>query len=78
MTIPEEAILLRIFLGESDRYQGKPLYEKPGLRGCPKVRRQLTSCQGYQTLAPYRTRPVPREGLCTDYPLRTIRSMRVG
>ena len=27
MTIPEEAILLRIFLGESDRYEGKPLYE---------------------------------------------------
>jgi uncharacterized protein len=27
MHLPEEAELLRIFLGESDRYQGKPLYE---------------------------------------------------
>jgi hypothetical protein len=27
MTIPEEATQLRIFLGESDRYDGKPLYE---------------------------------------------------
>ncbi len=27
MQIPREAILLRIFLGESDRWQHKPLYE---------------------------------------------------
>ena len=27
MTIPEEATLLRIFVGESDRWEGKPLYE---------------------------------------------------
>ena len=27
MKIPEEGQLLRIFIGESDRYQGKPLYE---------------------------------------------------
>jgi PII-like signaling protein len=27
MTIPEEATLLRIFLGESDRHDGRPLYE---------------------------------------------------
>ncbi|MBN1909546.1 MAG: DUF190 domain-containing protein [Pirellulales bacterium] len=27
MKLPSEAELLRIFLGESDRYQGKPLYE---------------------------------------------------
>ena len=27
MIIPEEGYLLRIFIGESDRYQGKPLYE---------------------------------------------------
>jgi PII-like signaling protein len=27
MTIPEEATLLRIFLGESDRHEGRPLYE---------------------------------------------------
>ena len=27
MKLPSEAELLRIFIGESDRYQGKPLYE---------------------------------------------------
>ncbi len=27
MKIPEEATLLRIFLGESDRHDGRPLYE---------------------------------------------------
>ena len=27
MQIPREAVLLRIFLGEADRYQGRPLYE---------------------------------------------------
>src|SRR5438874_10095857 len=27
MTIPEQAVLLRIFLGESDRWQHQPLYE---------------------------------------------------
>ena len=27
MTIPEEATLLRIFLGEGDRHEGRPLYE---------------------------------------------------
>jgi hypothetical protein len=27
MNIPQDAILLRIFVGEADKYQGKPLYE---------------------------------------------------
>ena len=27
MRIPEDAVLLRVFLGESDRHQGRPLYE---------------------------------------------------
>jgi hypothetical protein len=27
MQIPKDAVLLRIFLGEGDKYQGKPLYE---------------------------------------------------
>jgi PII-like signaling protein len=27
MTMPEEATLLRVFLGESDRHDGRPLYE---------------------------------------------------
>ncbi len=28
MQIPEQGTLLRIFIGESDRYDGKPLYEQ--------------------------------------------------
>ena len=27
MQIPKDAVLLRIFIGEGDRYHGKPLYE---------------------------------------------------
>jgi PII-like signaling protein len=27
MQIPEDAVLLRIFIGESDRWEGKPLVE---------------------------------------------------
>lgn len=27
MQVPQDAVLLRIFLGESDKWQGKPLYE---------------------------------------------------
>ena len=27
MQIPKEAVLLRIFIGETDKFQGKPLYE---------------------------------------------------
>jgi PII-like signaling protein len=28
MKLPEDALLLRIFIGESDHYKGKPLYEQ--------------------------------------------------
>lgn len=28
MKLPEQALMLRIFIGESDRYNGKPLYEQ--------------------------------------------------
>ena len=45
MRLPEEAELLRIFIGESDRYQGKPLYEaivlearKRGMAGATVLR----------------------------------------
>jgi hypothetical protein len=27
MQLPKDAVLLRIFLGEADKYQGRPLYE---------------------------------------------------
>jgi PII-like signaling protein len=45
MTIPAEGMLLRIFIGESDRYSGKPLYEwlieqarEAGLAGATALR----------------------------------------
>lgn len=45
MRLPEEAELLRIFIGESDRWQGKPLYEaivlearKRGMAGATVLR----------------------------------------
>lgn len=28
MRLPEEGMLLRIFIGDTDKYQGKPLYEQ--------------------------------------------------
>lgn len=45
MNIPEDAYLLRIFIGESDRWEGTPLYEaivrkakKDGLAGATVLR----------------------------------------
>ncbi|MBM4103439.1 MAG: DUF190 domain-containing protein [Planctomycetes bacterium] len=45
MKLPSEAQLLRIFIGEADKYQGKPLYEaivmlarEKGLAGATVVR----------------------------------------
>ena len=32
MKLPEEGMLLRIFIGESDKYKGKPLYEQIVIR----------------------------------------------
>lgn len=32
MQLPQDALLLRIFLGESDRHEGRPLYEAIVLR----------------------------------------------
>ena len=33
MQLPKDAVLLRIFIGEADRHQGKPLYEAIVLKG---------------------------------------------
>ena len=33
MHLPEDALLLRIFIGESDRYRHRPLYEAIVLKG---------------------------------------------
>ena len=45
MVLPEEGHLLRIYIGESDRHEGKPLYEwivrearKFGLAGATAIR----------------------------------------
>ncbi len=45
MTLPKEGFLLRIFIGEADRYQGQPLYEwivhrarEQGLAGATVIR----------------------------------------
>jgi PII-like signaling protein len=32
MQLPEDAVLLRVFIGEADKHQGKPLYEAIVLR----------------------------------------------
>lgn len=32
MNIPEEGVLLRVFVGETDRFEGRPLYEQIVLR----------------------------------------------
>jgi PII-like signaling protein len=32
MKLPEEAVMLRIYIGESDHYNGRPLYEEIVLR----------------------------------------------
>lgn len=48
MNIPEESLLLRIFVGESDRHDGKPLFEaivlkarEVGLAGATVLRSSL-------------------------------------
>ena len=45
MQIPQDAVLLRIFIGESDKHDGKPLYEaivlkarREGLAGATVIR----------------------------------------
>ncbi len=45
MTLPKEGFLLRIFIGEADRYEGRPLYEwivhrarEQGLAGATVIR----------------------------------------
>ena len=50
MRLPEEAELLRIFIGESDRWHGKPLYEaivlearKRGMAGATVLRDEVSA-----------------------------------
>jgi PII-like signaling protein len=65
-----EAILLRIFIGESDRYEGKPLYKylvemfrKEGLSGTTVLR----GIEGYGKTSKMQTMSILR--LSTDLPI---------
>ena len=65
-----EAILLRIFIGESDKYDGKPLYRhlvelfrKEGLAGATVVR----GIEGFGKTSKFRTTAILR--LSTDLPI---------
>ncbi len=65
-----EATLLRIFIGESDRYEGKPLYRylvdlfrKEGLSGATVLR----GIEGFGKTSKFRTTAILR--LSTDLPI---------
>ena len=70
MTLPREAMLLRIFIGERDRHHGKPLYEaivvkarEAGLAGATVLRGVL----GYGRSSKLHTAKIVR--LSDDLPL---------
>ena len=70
MHLPEQALLLRIFLGESDKLDGKPLYEaiilkarEAGLAGATLVR----GAMGYGQASRLHTAKILR--LSQDLPL---------
>jgi uncharacterized protein len=70
MNLPEEAILLRIFIGESEKYHGRPLYEtivlkarELGLAGATVLRSSL----GYGASSHIHTAKILR--LSYDLPL---------
>jgi len=70
MKIPESGKLLRIFIGESDRWQGKPLHEalveearKHGLGGATVLR----GCLGFGAHSRIHTSKILR--LSTDLPI---------
>jgi len=44
MQIPEDAVLLRIFIGESDRHRRQPLYEAIVLESAPRCRWPVLPC----------------------------------
>jgi len=70
MVLPEEGCLLRIFIGESDKYEGKPLYEwivrrarERGLAGATVVR----GLEGFGAHSRVHTAKILR--LSTDLPV---------
>ncbi len=46
MKLPEQAMMLKIFIGESDRYKGKPLYEQIVLKARELNLAGATVCRG--------------------------------
>ena len=70
MKIPEEGKLLRVFIGESDRFDGKPLYEailllarSEGLAGCTVIK----GCEGFGAASRIHTAKLLR--LSEDLPI---------
>ena len=70
MVLPKEGCLLRIFIGESDRYQGQPLYEwivrtarEHGLAGATVLR----GLEGFGAHSRVHTAKILR--LSTDLPI---------
>lgn len=70
MKLPQTGKLLRIFIGESDRYEGKPLYEailmlarSRGLAGCTVVK----GCEGFGANSRIHTTKILR--LSEDLPM---------
>ncbi|MBI4237603.1 MAG: DUF190 domain-containing protein [Deltaproteobacteria bacterium] len=70
MKIPEAGKLLRIFIGESDKHHGQPLYEailhlarREGLAGCTVVK----GCEGFGAASRIHTSKILR--LSEDLPV---------
>ena len=70
MKIPEEGKLLRVFIGEADKWEGKPLYEaivhlakKEGLAGATVLR----GCMGFGAKSTMHTAKILR--LSEDLPI---------
>ena len=70
MKIPEEGKLLRIFIGESDKFEGQPLHEailhlarREGLAGCTAIK----GFEGFGAASPIHTTKILR--LSEDLPI---------
>ena len=71
MSLPEEGYLLRVFIGESDRHEGKPLYEwlvlkakSEGLAGATVLRGIMGFGANSRTIRTFKI-----ERLSTDMPM---------
>jgi PII-like signaling protein len=70
MVLPEESYLLRIFIGESDRHEGKPLYEWIVLRARLRGLAGATAMRGIMGFGAHsRIHTVKIERLSEDLPI---------